>query len=117
MQEILVLYYSKNGSIKDMAKNIARGVNSIDGVNVFGKAPNKTGVVSFTMDCAHSHDISTIIDRDGIAVRAGHHCAQPLMDAFDLVSTTRASVGAYSTKNDFDKLAESLNKVKKIFGD
>ena len=92
-------------------------LDSIDGVNVFGKAPNKTGVVSFTMDCAHSHDISTIIDRDGIAVRAGHHCAQPLMDAFDLVSTTRASVGAYSTKNDFDKLAESLNKVKKIFGD
>ena len=92
-------------------------LDSIDGVNVFGKAPNKTGVVSFTMDCAHSHDISTIIDRDGIAVRAGHHCAQPLMDAFDLVSTTRASVGAYSTKYDFDKLAESLNKVKKIFGD
>ena len=92
-------------------------LDSIDGVNVFGKAPNKTGVVSFTMDCAHSHDISTIIDRDGIAVRAGHHCAQPLMDAFDLVSTTRASVGAYSAKNDFDKLAESLNKVKKIFGD
>ena len=68
------------------------------------------------MDCAHSHDIATIIDREGIAVRAGHHCAQPLMDAFDLVSTTRASVGAYSTREDFDKLAESLTKVKKIFG-
>ena len=91
-------------------------LDSIDGVNVFGKAPSKTGVVSFTMDCAHSHDIATIIDREGIAVRAGHHCAQPLMDAFNLVSTTRASVGAYSTKEDFDKLAQSLNKVKKIFG-
>ena len=91
-------------------------IDSISGVNVFGKSPNKTGVVSFTMDCAHSHDIATIIDREGIAVRAGHHCAQPLMDYYNLVSTTRASVGAYSTNEDFDKLAESLTKVKKIFG-
>ena len=91
-------------------------LDSISGVNVFGKSPNKTGVVSFTMDCAHSHDIATIIDREGIAVRAGHHCAQPLMDYFNLVSTTRASVGAYSTNEDFDKLAEALVKVKKIFG-
>ena len=91
-------------------------LDSIDGVKVFGKAPSKTGVISFTMDCAHSHDIATIIDREGIAVRAGHHCAQPLMDAFDLVSTTRASVGAYSKYEDFDKLAASLTKVKKIFG-
>ena len=91
-------------------------IDSIDGVKVFGKAPSKTGVISFTMDCAHSHDIATIIDREGIAVRAGHHCAQPLMDAFDLVSTTRASVGAYSKYEDFDKLAAGLTKVKKIFG-
>ena len=91
-------------------------LSSIDGVNIFGTAPNKTGVISFTMDCAHSHDIATIIDREGVAVRAGHHCAQPLMDAFNLVSTTRASVGAYSSNQDFDKLAESLTKVKKIFG-
>ena len=91
-------------------------LSSIDGVNIFGTAPNKTGVISFTMDCAHPHDIATIIDREGVAVRAGHHCAQPLMDAFNLVSTTRASVGAYSSNQDFDKLAESLAKVKKIFG-
>ena len=91
-------------------------LSSIDGVNIFGTAPNKTGVISFTMDCAHPHDIATIIDREGVAVRAGHHCAQPLMDAFNLVSTTRASVGAYSSNQDFDKLAESLTTVKKIFG-
>jgi len=83
---------------------------------VFGKSPNKTGVISFTMDCAHSHDIATIIDREGVAVRAGHHCAQPLMDHYNLVSTTRASVGAYTTNKDFDKLADALIKVKKIFG-
>jgi cysteine desulfurase/selenocysteine lyase len=91
-------------------------LTSIEGVNIFGTAPNKTGVISFTMDCAHSHDIATIIDREGVAVRAGHHCAQPLMDAFNLVSTTRASVGAYSSNQDFDKLGEALTKVKKIFG-
>ena len=65
----------------------------------------------------HSHDIATIIDREGVAVRAGHHCAQPLLDAFKIVSTTRASVGAYTTYEDFDQLADSIFKVKKIFGD
>ena len=68
------------------------------------------------MDCAHAHDIATIVDREGVAVRAGHHCAQPLLDAFNIVSTTRASVGAYSDFDDFDQLANALTKVKKIFG-
>ena len=62
-------------------------IDSIEGVKVFGRSPDKTGVISFTMDCAHSHDIATIIDREGVAVRAGHHCAQPLMDHYNLVST------------------------------
>ena len=92
-------------------------LDSIDGVNIFGKNKNKAGVISFTMNCAHSHDIATLIDREGIAVRAGHHCAQPLLDEFDIVSTTRASVGAYTTKEDFDRLCDALIKVKKIFGD
>ena len=91
-------------------------LKSIKGVNIFGKSKNKAGVISFTMDCAHSHDISTIVDREGVSVRAGHHCAQPLLDAFDIVSTTRASIGAYSKFEDFDILADSLVKVKKIFG-
>ena len=91
-------------------------LNSIKGVNIFGKNKNKAGVISFTMDCAHAHDIATIIDREGIAVRAGHHCAQPLLDAFNIVSTTRASVGAYTNFEDFDRLSDALVKVKKIFG-
>ena len=90
-------------------------LEKINGVNIFGKNKNKAGVISFTMDCAHSHDIATIIDREGVAVRAGHHCAQPLLDHFKLSSTTRASVGAYSTYEDFDRLVLSLEKVKKIF--
>ena len=88
----------------------------LDFLNIQGKAPDKGAIFSFTLNGAgHPHDISTIIDQRGIAVRAGHHCAQPLMDAFNLVSTTRASVGAYSSNQDFDKLAASLAKVKKIF--
>ena len=90
-------------------------LEKIDGVNIFGKNRNRAGVISFTMDCAHSHDIATIIDREGVAVRAGHHCAQPLLDYFNLSSTTRASVGAYTSYEDFDKLAYSLDKVKRIF--
>ena len=89
---------------------------SVKGINFIGTAPGKSGVISFTLDAAHPHDISTLIDQDGVAVRAGHHCAQPLMKRFDLSSTARASVGVYTLKLDFDKLAEALEKVNKIFG-
>ena len=91
-------------------------LSAVDGLNIIGTAVGKSGVVSFTMDCAHPHDISTIIDRDGIAIRAGHHCAQPLMDYLDVPSTARASVGVYNTKSEFDALATSLEKVIRIFG-
>lgn len=90
-------------------------LSAVDGLHLIGTAALKSGVVSFTMDAAHPHDISTIIDHDGIAIRAGHHCAQPLMDFYDLPSTARASVGVYSRPEDFDRLAESLEKVNRIF--
>ena len=88
---------------------------AVDGLRLIGTAVGKSGVVSFTMDCAHPHDISTIIDNDGVAIRAGHHCAQPLMDFYDLPSTARASVGIYTTREEFDALATSLEKVNRIF--
>jgi cysteine desulfurase/selenocysteine lyase len=84
-------------------------------VHLIGTAPGKSGVISFVMDCAHPHDISTIVDRAGVAIRAGHHCAQPLHDYLDLPATARASVGIYNTRQDFDILAEALEKVKVIF--
>ena len=90
-------------------------LSAVDGLTIIGTAPGKSGVVSFTMDCAHPHDISTIIDNNGVAIRAGHHCAQPLMDYLDLPSTARASVGVYTTKAEFDVLADSLEKVRQIF--
>ena len=89
---------------------------AVKGLNLIGTAAGKSGVVSFTMDSAHPHDISTIIDNDGVAIRAGHHCAQPLMDFLDVPSTARASVGVYTTKQEFDVLATALEKVNRIFG-
>ena len=89
---------------------------AVEGLRLIGTAAGKSGVVSFTMDSAHPHDISTIIDNDGVAIRAGHHCAQPLMDFLDVPSTARASVGVYTKKQEFDVLATALEKVNRIFG-
>ena len=90
-------------------------LSAVEGLRLVGTAAGKSGVVSFTMDSAHPHDISTIIDNDGVAIRAGHHCAQPLMDFLDVPSTARASVGVYTTKQEFDVLATALEKVNRIF--
>ncbi|RCL77134.1 MAG: cysteine desulfurase, partial [SAR116 cluster bacterium] len=88
---------------------------SVKGLSFVGTSPNKSGVISFTLDAAHPHDISTLIDQDGIAIRAGHHCAQPLMKFLNLSSTARASIAVYSEPEDFDALAISLEKVNRIF--
>jgi cysteine desulfurase/selenocysteine lyase len=89
---------------------------SIDGLRIIGTAPGKTPVVSFTMDGAHPHDISTIIDRAGVSVRAGHHCAQPLMDRMGVPATTRASFGMYNTRDEADSLVAALETVREVFG-
>ena len=106
-------------NIRDHEADILRYAHqrlaSVEGLNFVGTAAGKSGVVSFTLDAAHPHDISTLIDQDGIAIRAGHHCAQPLMKFYGLNSTARASVGVYSQKSDFDALAEALDKVNRIF--
>ncbi|HCP01572.1 MAG TPA: cysteine desulfurase, partial [Rhodospirillaceae bacterium] len=80
-------------------------LSSFDGLKIIGTAPNKASVLSFTLDFAHPHDIATIIDRAGVAVRAGHHCAQPLMDRMDVPATVRASIGLYNNRSDIDALA------------
>ena len=88
---------------------------SVPGLRLIGTAPGKVSVVSFVMDCAHPHDISTIIDQTGVAIRAGHHCAQPLIDRFDIPSAVRASFGMYNTVEEADRLVAGLEKVKEIF--
>lgn len=91
-------------------------VSSVPGVSLVGTAREKASVLSFVMESAHPHDVGTILDGEGIAVRAGHHCAQPLMHRYGLDATVRASFGLYNTKEEADALAAALHKVNEIFG-
>jgi cysteine desulfurase/selenocysteine lyase len=91
-------------------------LSSIEGLRVLGTAQDRGGVLSFTMQNAHAHDIATLLDRQGIAVRAGHHCAEPLMGRLGVTSTARASFGLYTTLAEIDALGEGLARIKKIFG-
>ena len=84
-------------------------------VKLIGNPKIKGSVLSFTIDGIHPHDIATILDEDGVAIRAGHHCCQILHDKLDIVASARASLGIYNTKDDLDKLNSSINKCKKIF--
>ena len=99
----------------DLLNYATQQLSSIDGLRIIGTAPNKTSVISFTMDGAHPHDISTIIDQAGVCVRAGHHCAQPLMDRMGVPATTRASFGMYNTREEADTLVAALGNVREIF--
>ncbi len=94
------------------AREALRGVNS---VRVFG--PDKSmGILSFAVGDVHPHDVATILDEGGVAIRAGHHCAQPLMDYLGVTATARASFGIYSDDSDVDALVDGVNRVRKIFG-
>jgi len=87
----------------------------IPGVTIIGTAANKASVLSFTIENIHPHDIGTILDQEGIAVRAGHHCAQPVMQFFDVPATARASFAFYNTKEEADKLADAVQRVIEVF--
>jgi cysteine desulfurase/selenocysteine lyase len=91
-------------------------LSGIDGVRIVGTAPQKAGIISFTVEGAHPHDVGTILDQEGVAVRAGHHCAQPLMDRYDIAGTARASFGCYNTLEEVEALAAAVRKVREIFG-
>ena len=89
---------------------------ALNSVRLYGTAPGKAAIVSFTMDDVHAHDVGTILDRAGVAVRVGHHCAQPLMDHFGIAGTVRASFGLYNSRADIDRLIDGLDEVREIFG-
>jgi cysteine desulfurase/selenocysteine lyase len=91
-------------------------VSAIEGVRIIGTAKNKASVLSFVIDDIHPHDIGTILDQEGIAVRAGHHCAQPVMQRFNVPATARASFAFYNTKEEIDVLARTIERVIEIFG-
>ena len=96
----------------EYGQEILRKNNS---VKLIGNPKTKGSVLSFTIDGIHPHDIATILDEDGVAIRAGHHCCQILHDKLDIAASARASLGVYNTKDDIDKLNSSINKCKKIF--
>jgi cysteine desulfurase/selenocysteine lyase len=91
---------------------------AVEGLTVFGppRSPERVGPVSFELDGVHAHDVSEILDRHGIAVRAGHHCAQPLMDRLGVAATARASFGVYTTHDEIDRLVEGLDDARRVFG-
>ncbi|TSD84825.1 cysteine desulfurase [Mycobacterium sp. KBS0706] len=91
-------------------------LSHVPGLTIVGRARERASIISFAMDCAHPHDIGTIVDQAGVAVRAGHHCAQPLMERLQLPATARASFALYNTKAEIDVMAEALGKVVKLFG-
>ena len=90
-------------------------LTGIPGVRLIGTARNKGSIVSFVMDGVHPHDIGTIVDREGIAIRTGHHCAQPVMERFGVPATARASLAMYNTAAEVDALARALRKVREVF--
>ena len=91
-------------------------VSAIPGVRLIGTAKEKAGVLSFIMDGVHPHDIGTILDQEGIAIRTGHHCAQPVMQRFGVDATARASFALYNTKEEVDVLVRGIQKVQEVFG-
>ncbi|MHB1303235.1 MAG: aminotransferase class V-fold PLP-dependent enzyme [Acidiphilium sp.] len=89
---------------------------TVDGVRILGHAQDRGGVVAFTLQGVHAHDVATLLDKQGIAVRAGHHCAEPLARRLGVDSTARASFGVYTTHEEIDALAAGLRRVKQVFG-
>jgi cysteine desulfurase/selenocysteine lyase len=90
-------------------------LSQFDWLTIHGTAPGKGAIVSFSVEGLHPHDVSTVIDRSGIAVRAGHHCAQPLMERLGVSATCRASFAMYNTKAEVDALADALERGRALF--
>jgi cysteine desulfurase/selenocysteine lyase len=100
----------------DILAYATKRLSEFNSLRIIGTAAEKTALISFVMNEAHPHDVGTILDRKGVAVRVGHHCAQPIMDRFDVSGTVRASFGIYNDRADVDRLVEGLKKVMDIFG-
>lgn len=98
--------------LRDYAHERLKAINAL---RIYGEAPGKGAIVSFDIEGIHAHDVSMVIDREGVAVRAGTHCAQPLLKRFGTTSTCRASFGLYNTKAEVDRLAEALEKARRFF--
>jgi cysteine desulfurase/selenocysteine lyase len=90
-------------------------LSSIPGLQLIGPARRTASILSFVLEGVHPHDIGTIVDREGVAIRTGHHCAQPVMDRFGIPATARASLAMYNTREDIDALVRALHRVRELF--
>lgn len=100
---------------RDLLEYATEALREIPGLRILGTAREKSGVVSFTLEGVHPHDVGTILDQEGIAIRTGHHCAQPVMERFGVPATARASFALYNTRAEVDALVEGLRKVRAVF--
>ena len=100
---------------RDLLDYGTRVLQNVDGVRLIGTAREKASILSFVLDGVHPHDIGTIVDREGVAIRTGHHCAQPVMDRFQVAATARASLAMYNTREELDALGRALHKVREVF--
>jgi len=114
--------YITNLGIKNIAKHetelleyATEEISKINGVRIIGNAENKASVLSFVIDNVHPHDVGTIMDAEGVAIRAGNHCNQPVMDFYSIPATARASFAIYNTKEDVDKLIAAITKTIEVF--
>ncbi len=100
----------------DLLTYTTRRLSEIEGLKIYGEAEHKAAIISFTLDGIHAHDLGTLVDRAGIAIRVGHHCAEPLMDRFGIAATARASFAMYNTREDADALIEAVKEAQRFFG-
>jgi len=93
-----------------------RALRAIPGLRIIGEAAHKAGVISFVLENVHPHDLGTILDDEGVAIRTGHHCAMPVMEFFDVPATARASFGCYTDEADIEQLLSALATAREVFG-
>jgi cysteine desulfurase/selenocysteine lyase len=101
---------------RGLLAHATRVLEEIPGLHLIGTAPTKASILSFVMDGVHPHDIGTVVDREGVAIRTGHHCAQPVMERFSIPATARASLAMYNTTEELDALGRALRRVREVFG-
>ena len=101
---------------QELLRYATEKLSAVEGVRIIGTAREKASVLAFVIDEVHPHDVGTILDQEGIAIRAGHHCAQPVMQHFNLPATARASFAFYNTKEEVDTLLEAVGKVVEVLG-
>ncbi len=101
---------------QDLLANGTKLLAAIPDLRLIGTARDKAGILSFMLDAIHAHDLGTVLDREGVAIRAGHHCAMPVMERYGIPATARASLACYNTRQDLDQLAAALYKARKLFG-